>query len=318
MQQMSLLADMTGISSLSAMLDLGRSSVPRLQRNTSSASASPTPSEIMADDLYDCSLPHGTTEKSSAMRPISVSSPTESKKLVCAINKLKTSREENDQRVTSAKSSSSGCLSPTRSSKISPGSSLRLSQLGSIAGSFDAREGSEVDLEQLFLELIRTEKEFISTMYKGVLKFSRPLRHGLLSPHEHNILFQNVEKLLAISRLHLKRLGEACGTRLGGNTCPVGGIYLAQISVLCEAYLTYFRGLADAEKILASLLRRNRFVQFLNQNVENGPKIHLDTFLHAPQLHLQNLVSLMDNMIVVVAPLQDPGFKSLLHVQKGM
>ena len=46
-------------------------------------------------------------------------------------------------------------------------------------------------------------------MYQGVLCFSSPLSHGILSSHEHKALFQNVEKLSTISEYHLKLLKGA-------------------------------------------------------------------------------------------------------------
>ena len=209
-----------------------------------------------------------------------------------------------------------------RSTNLKSESSLGLSDFSTLRTSGFQQSGLDCgvtessEVEEQCVKLIRAEDEFVTMMHKGVQRFSRPLRHGLLTPHEHGILFQNVEKLLAISQFHLKRLSDAWA-RSRENLCPIGEIYLAQIAVLCEAYITYFRGIAAAEELLATLLKRNQFVQFLSQGIQDDPTIHLYTFLQAPQLHLQNLVSIMDNMIIITAPLQDPGFKSLVHVQKG-
>ena len=210
-----------------------------------------------------------------------------------------------------------------RSTYLNSENSLGLSDFSSLRTSGFQQSGLEcgvteyTEVEKQCLQLIHAEDEFVTTMHKGVQRFSRPLRHGLLTPQEHGILFQNVEKLLAISEFHLKRLSDAWA-RSRENRCPVGEIYLAQIAVLCEAYITYFRGIAATEELLANLLKRNQFVRFLSQGIQDDPTIHLNTFLQAPQLHLKNLVSIMDNMIIIAAPLQDPGFKSLVHVQKGI
>ena len=347
-QQLSLLADMTGISSLSTINNHGKGSNSNIRRNAFDASTSPTPSEIMADDLYDYSSPPRETS-SSMLRNVSIYGPATNSQKLNRSEKLQISERSNDPEDCSLSSISrcdlsKGSTTPSilnrcslmhnsqdqstllqttnRSTNLKSESSLGLSDFSTLRTSGFQQSGLDCgvtessEVEEQCVKLIRAEDEFVTTMHKGVQRFSRPLRHGLLTPHEHGILFQNVEKLLAISQFHLKRLSDAWA-RSRENLCPIGEIYLAQIAVLCEAYITYFRGIAAAEELLATLLKRNQFVQFLSQGIQDDPTIHLYTFLQAPQLHLQNLVSIMDNMIIITAPLQDPGFKSLVHVQKG-
>ena len=346
---MSLLADITGISSLSTINNHGKESDSNIQRNAFDASTSPTPSEIMADDLYDYSSPPRETS-SSMLRNVSIYGPALNREKSNRSKKLQISRQSNDHEDFSLSSISrcdlsKGSTTPSilnrcslmhksqdqstlvqtadRSTSLKLESSLRLSDFSSLRTSSFQQSGLDCgviessEAEEQCVKLIHAEDEFVTTMHKSVQRFSRPLRHGLLTPHEHGILFQNVEKLLAISQFHLKRLSDAWA-RSRENLCPVGEIYLAQIAVLCEAYITYFRGIAAVEELLATLLKRNEFVQFLSQDIQDDPTIDLCTFLQAPQLHLQNLVAIMDNMIIITAPLQDPGFKSLVHVQKGM
>ena len=353
---MSVLADLTGISSLSAIANQRKGS--NINRNNSGASISPTPSEIMADDLYDCSFPTGETEPS-LLHQVSVCAPIRNRKELNLLNSTEkpltpgegqSSRPMSDldqcslssislcdltersavQEVLNKYSLMHGMLNystvANHATSLESASSLGMSDF-SVARNSDFQntgpqarnntlESQYSEAEELCLQLIHAEDKFVTIMHQGVQRFSRPLRHALLTPHEHNILFQNVEKLLAISEFHLKRLGDTWA-KSRGNLCPFGEIYLAQIAVLCEAYITYFKGIAAAEQLLTSLLKRNQFVQFLSQSITDGPTIRLDLFLQAPQLHLQNLVSIMDNMIVLVAPLRDPGFKSLVHIQKG-
>ena len=336
-QQLSILADATGISSLSAIMSHGRSSNPSISRNAFGDNTSPTPSEIMADDLYDYNSPPVVV---SSLRHVSIYEPALNSSKLNYSKKLHGSRRSNDLGNSSPSSVSRCDLSKgstslfvlnrcswiqtaNRSTSLNSENSLGLSDFSSLRTSSFQQSGLEcvvaeyTEAGEQCLQLIRAEDEFVTTMHKGVQRFSRPLRHGLLTPYEHGILFQNVEKLLAISEFHLKKLSDAWA-RSRENLCPVGEIYLAQIAILCEAYITYFRGIAAAEKLLATLLKRNQFARFLNQGIQDDPTIHLYTFLQAPQLHLQNLVSIMDNMIVITAPLQDPGFKSLVHVQKGI
>ena len=44
-------------------------------------------------------------------------------------------------------------------------------------------------------ELVEGEEEFIRQMQYGIQRYSRPLRHCILTPQEHRTLFQNVEKV---------------------------------------------------------------------------------------------------------------------------
>ena len=60
-------------------------------------------------------------------------------------------------------------------------------------------------------EAIDCEKEYISDMLTGIHKYSRPLRHCILTPKQHRLLFQNVEKLCVISEYNLKLLQDCFG-----------------------------------------------------------------------------------------------------------
>ena len=169
--------------------------------------------------------------------------------------------------------------------------------------------------EEVCLQLIHVENKFITLMHQGVLRFSRPLSHGILSSNEHKILFQNVEKLLAISEYHMKQLSDAW-TKHTETIQPLGRIYNTQLLTMCESYLSYFRGLSAADNLLSQLLQRAQFVQFLNQKLPGVPEVRLDVFLQAPQKHLQNLVYIIDEIASAVDAEKDE-FTPLLHVQKG-
>lgn len=53
------------------------------------------------------------------------------------------------------------------------------------------------------------EDDFVNLMHCGIQMFSRPLRHFILSSSQHAAIFQNVEKLVAISEYLLKELQES-------------------------------------------------------------------------------------------------------------
>ena len=50
------------------------------------------------------------------------------------------------------------------------------------------------------------EEEFVSQMQCGIQRFSRPLRHCLISSRQHATLFQNVEKVSL--RLLYEHMGD--------------------------------------------------------------------------------------------------------------
>ena len=170
--------------------------------------------------------------------------------------------------------------------------------------------------DALCLQLVHAEDEFVTLMHQGVLRFSRPLRHGILTAHEHQALFQNVEKLLAISEFHLKKLAN-CWAKSQYNLQAIGNIYEAQIQVLCDAYVTYFGGLTAADQVLADLVRKPGFADFLSQELPGVPNIQLDTFLQTPQKHLQNLISIFEDLAAVTKSQQQPSHV-LLKVQREL
>ena len=53
----------------------------------------------------------------------------------------------------------------------------------------------EDDEESMVQQLLQCEEEFVSQMVRGITRYSRPLRHAIISPQEHQTLFRNVEKV---------------------------------------------------------------------------------------------------------------------------
>ena len=172
--------------------------------------------------------------------------------------------------------------------------------------------------DELFLQLIHAEDKFVTLMHQGVLRFSRPLRHGILTAFEHQTLFQNVEKLLAISEFHLKKLAD-CWAANQHDLQTVGNIYQAQLQVLCDAYMTYLRGLVAADELLRKLFEKPAFVEFLSKELPGVPNIHLDSFLQTPQQHIQNLICLFDDMVAALKSSQkQSGLQVLMKVQSEL
>lgn len=85
-------------------------------------------------------------------------------------------------------------------------------------------------------DLIESEEHFIVRMQAGIAWYCRPLRHGIMSSQKHAKLFQNVEKLVALSEFHLKQLeahGEVwCDGRNTGRVVDsVGVLYHPKVNI---------------------------------------------------------------------------------------
>ena len=59
-------------------------------------------------------------------------------------------------------------------------------------------------------EVLRCEQRYVDEMQFGLERFSRPLLHNMLSAYEHSKLFNNVEKIVAISDFCMQQLQQIC------------------------------------------------------------------------------------------------------------
>lgn len=90
--------------------------------------------------------------------------------------------------------------------------------------------------QHIVSRLLQTEEQFASRVRKGVACFVRPLRLRILTASQHGILFQNLEKLAAISEYQVRQMRE---TNLGSfdlHRCEdkfvdsVGEVYRTKVS----------------------------------------------------------------------------------------
>lgn len=56
-------------------------------------------------------------------------------------------------------------------------------------------QSTEKRRQEAIHRLLTVEMDFIDLMHAGIQRFSRPLRHCILSQLQHSALFQNVEKV---------------------------------------------------------------------------------------------------------------------------
>ena len=167
--------------------------------------------------------------------------------------------------------------------------------------------------------LVEAEYDFLTKMQAGVQCFSRPLRYCMLTPHEHKTLFQNSEKIMAIAEFHLKKLSESLQNSLETGDSPASGIssvYMPQISLMTEAYISYIRGLKTAKHLLSNLLVESEFQHFIQKSAKGQNIVTIDAFLDAPRKHLRELVASFEDIMCEVS-VHDAEYKSLQQIFQG-
>ncbi len=144
--------------------------------------------------------------------------------------------------------------------------------------------------------LIRAEYDFLTRMQAGVQCYSRPLRYCMLSPEEHDSLFQNGEKIMAIAEFHLKKLTDNFQRNPSEIPSVVTAIYTPHILLMAEAYDKYLRGLPAAKSLLNELLTENAFQRFILKSTTVSEAISIDEFLETPAKHLGAVVAILEQI----------------------
>ncbi|CAF0943591.1 unnamed protein product [Rotaria sordida] len=164
--------------------------------------------------------------------------------------------------------------------------------------------------EREVLNLIEIEKEFINQIELGVQLYSRPLKHYLISSNEHAKLFQNIEKILAISRYQLNRLQSLSERTIINH---IGKIFHEKVQLICEAFNHYISGYSDACLQLKQLIKCASFQRFIHGNNSN---LTIEQFLQIPLSHIDNLVNQLDTLCCTCENANDANY--LLHVLKEL
>ncbi|CAF3503473.1 unnamed protein product [Rotaria sp. Silwood1] len=164
--------------------------------------------------------------------------------------------------------------------------------------------------EREVLNLIEIEKEFINQIELGVQLYSRPLKHYLISSNEHAKLFQNIEKILAISRYQLNRLQSLSERTI---ITHIGKIFHEKVQLICEAFNHYISGYSDACLQLKQLIKCASFQRFIHGNNSN---LTIEQFLQIPLTHIDNLVNQLDTLCCTCENANDANY--LLHVLKEL
>ncbi len=165
--------------------------------------------------------------------------------------------------------------------------------------------------EREALRLIEIEKDFINQLELGVQLYSRPLKHYLISSTEHGKLFQNIEKILAISRYQLNRLQSLSDQTIVNH---IGQIFHEKVQLICEAFTRYISGYTDACFQLKQLTKCASFERFIHGN--NSKNFSIEQFLQIPLNHIENLANQLDILCCTCENGNDANY--LLHVLKEL
>ncbi len=173
--------------------------------------------------------------------------------------------------------------------------------------------------ERICRQLLQIEQKFVCCLRQGIVHFSRPCSHDFFSSSERQTLFQNVEELLSRSENHLRllTLELTSSNKTLQSTCSrIGEIYQFQLSAFCDSYIAYCRGLSAASQLVTKLSGRQSFQTLRHRKFPGSPEVGLDTFLYAPQKHLQNLTCMLGKAVAAVEA-QSEQFSTVMMVHQG-
>ncbi|XP_053407877.1 uncharacterized protein LOC123547611 isoform X2 [Mercenaria mercenaria] len=155
--------------------------------------------------------------------------------------------------------------------------------------------------------LLCLEENFVDLMNTGIQKFSRPLRHCVITSTQHATLFQNIEKIVCMSQYQVRQIldnlpsytpsddDDTDNSFVGESdlTSAVAMIYLSKLPVICGAYMTYTQGLSNTTSLLGSLEKNDQFCGFLLNVSREGKELSLCDFINRPLAHMQDLCGLL-------------------------
>jgi hypothetical protein len=139
--------------------------------------------------------------------------------------------------------------------------------------------------------MLNLEERFIELMQKGVQQYSRPLRHCMMiSAMQHHGMFQNIEKILAISEYQLNQLISQDDSTLIDMFATIGKLYENKMRMSCEAFDIYLNGIRKSFDLLGSLVdsRQINFSKFLSESQEDID-MDLKTFLLLPLYYVGDI-----------------------------
>ncbi|XP_069120607.1 uncharacterized protein [Argopecten irradians] len=178
--------------------------------------------------------------------------------------------------------------------------------------------------------LLSLELDFIDFMHAGMQRFSRPLRHCILSQKQHTALFQNIEKVVTISEYQVKQINDNRPSMLSSDTDGslnsadgqnfmnfVGMIYQSKMHMLCQAYDLYAKGLDEANNVLSDLRSNTDFMKFLKDPIQDSRQPSISAFICRPVQHINDLYQVLRE-IFINTPADHHDYKQLKQVTEWL
>ena len=145
-------------------------------------------------------------------------------------------------------------------------------------------------------KLLNLEEKFIDIMQKGVQQYSRPLRHCLMiDQSQHCTIFQNIEKILAISEYQLNQLISQDDSILLDMFNTIGKLYENKIRMSSEAFDIYLNGIEKAINLLNQLNANSNLSKFLSE-AKDDIDMDLKTFLLIPIYYVNEIVQCLNKI----------------------
>ncbi|XP_071096723.1 uncharacterized protein [Haliotis cracherodii] len=156
--------------------------------------------------------------------------------------------------------------------------------------------------------LMSLELDYIDFMHAGMQRYSRPLRHCILSAQQHKAVFQNIEKLVTISEYHIKQMqdnqpsmysdtdDDSQSSESGHFLTSMGLIYQSKVHMLCQAYEIYAHGLSDANGVLSDLKRNEDFIRFVKNPQLLSGQPSISAFIYRPIQHVKELYQVLQDI----------------------
>ncbi|KAK2150619.1 hypothetical protein LSH36_398g00006 [Paralvinella palmiformis] len=160
----------------------------------------------------------------------------------------------------------------------------------------------------VILRLVSAEREFAELMQHGIQQYSRPLRHGLLTPEQHIMVFQNIEKLVALSEYNIHQFEESYSAVSVRNPLltdnliaeEIADIYSTRVRLLCNTYKSYLDGLPAASEALRNLYNKRNIRKFLHSQCLSN--FTIENFLEQPKQHLMKLTENFRDIVKLLKP----------------
>ncbi|XP_025112214.1 uncharacterized protein LOC112574971 isoform X2 [Pomacea canaliculata] len=147
----------------------------------------------------------------------------------------------------------------------------------------DCKTADEQKKHEAIHRLLSLELDFIDFMHAGIQRYSRPLRHCVLSGTQHSAVFQNVEK----------------------------------VQMLCQAHETYALGLREANRVLSELQHNHDFVRFVKEPALEPGQPSISAFIFRPLQHIRELFVVLQDIFLHTPP-QSPDHATLKQVIQVM